>query len=248
MNKENSLIFKIDYIKNVELDDLVLSLNGLSNQYTKFLEQDNNNALNQELKLYIREIKKGSIITDLFVATASTGAIQFLENIVTIVEFVKYLKYAYDYFLGKSEKKRDYSKAELRNLRNIVEPVAKDGGSQLIIQNCDNMIINLTSEQANAIQNRIKREEEKQIIKDFRSVSFTLFKARVPQDLTTGFSGIIQEILPDKAITTVFQDVKTRDKIININENPLQKIFIVDVIVIFENETPVKYQITNVYD
>lgn len=247
MNKTNSLIFKIDFINNVELDDLVLSLNGLSNQYSKFLEIDDNNPLQQELKLYIREIKKGSIITDLFVATAASGVLSFAENIVTIVEFTKYLKCAYDYFLGNSDKKKAYSKTELKNLRNIVEPVAKDNGSQLIIQNCSDIVININSEQANAIQNRIKREEEKQIIKDFRDVNFTLFKARVPQDLTTGFSGIIKEILPDKAITTIFQDVITRDKIINIDENPLLKEFKVDVIVIFENETPVKYQITNVY-
>lgn len=246
-NDKNSLIFKIDYLKNVELDDLIVSLSGLSNQYSKFLELDKNNPYNQELKLYIREIKKGSIISDLFVATAATGSMVFLENIVTIVEFIKYLNCAYSYYLGKGDKQREYTKQEMKNFRNIVEPVAKDNGSQLIIQNCNNVVIKLDSEQANAIQNRIKREEDQVNVKSFNFVTFTLFKTRVPQDLTTGFSGIIQSILENKALPTIFQDSTTRDEIISIPENPLLKQFKVDAIVYYENETPVKYQITRVY-
>lgn len=246
-NIENSLIFKIDFLKNVELNDLILSLNGLSSQYSKFLELDKNNPYNQELKLYIREIKKGSIITDLYVATAASGTMQFMENVLTIVEFVKYLKIAYDYYLGKTKKQREYTRQEMKNFKNIIEPVAKDNGAQLIIQNCGSVVVNLNSEQANAIQNRIKREEEEIKTKLFSFVTFTLFKTRVPQDLTTGFSGIVNDILENKALPVVFQDVSVRDEIVSIPENPLLKEFKVDVIAYYDNETPVKYQITKVY-
>ena len=52
------------------------------------------------------------------------------------------------------------------NLKSIIEPIAKDNGSQLFIQNCDNIIINLNRQEAKDIQKSIKREEEK-TIKEF---------------------------------------------------------------------------------
>jgi len=247
MSENNSLILKIDYIQNIELDDFILSLSGLNNEYSRFVEEKENNPLKQELKLYLKEVKKGSVIAEFFTAAAAGGTLAFMENAVTIITFTQFLCSTYGYFLGKNDKPKDFSKQELKNLKNIVEPIAKDNGSQLIIQNCDNVVFNINSNEANAIQNRIKREEEQQKIKDFRNVDFTLFKVRIPQDLTTGFSGIIKQVLPEKAVATVFQDVNSRDKIIGISENPLLKEFKIDAIVIYENDIPVKYQITNVY-
>lgn len=245
MSDNNSLIFTIKNKGPIELIDLSNSFLSLGNQYQRFLEKGEN-PYGQELKLFVKEVKPGSIIAELFTQPSlAVGALAFAENYITIINFLKYLKESYDYFSGiKKEKDYTYQKNDLKDLSSIVEPVAKDNGSQMIFQNCENIYFGIDFTNANVIQNKIRNEMEKiPRSVSLTNVPFKLYQSRIPKDLTTGYKSII-ETVSDKPITTSFETELIRDKIVDTLENPFHRSFIVNANVTFEENIPVRYHIT----
>src|SRR5258708_7552480 len=88
-------------------------------------------------------------------------ALQLISYTNALVNFFKHIKAAYDYLSGASDVKPPLDKTTYQNLSNIVEPVAKDRGSQINIGNVSgDLVLHINSTEANAIQNAAKREIE----------------------------------------------------------------------------------------
>lgn len=168
MNNELSDIRLIIEIKNeypIELTDLTKSFSSLANEFTNYVSKTGDNILNREAKLYVKEIKSGSVICEL-VEMATIGVIPFVENINTVVGFGEYVSKAFNFFLGKhKDKPKEISQSNLKDLSQILNPIAKDSGSQINISTTVNgnvhLHINLSSIEANAVQNVIDRDIEK---------------------------------------------------------------------------------------
>ena len=162
MDNEVKLTIEINNRRPVELADFAQSMICVGSEYARFIGSGENAATPDDVKLYVREIRTGSIITEL-VAMAPL-AIPFIEHADTVIEYAKHLKTVYDWFAGRSEKKPlGLEKATLQNLSTIVEPVAKDQASQMNIgainvQRDLVLTLNLSSVDANAVQNAIRRE------------------------------------------------------------------------------------------
>jgi hypothetical protein len=62
---ETSLIFKIENKRPIELLDLTKSLISVSNQFSDYVTREANSKEEREAKLYIKEIKSGSVIIEL---------------------------------------------------------------------------------------------------------------------------------------------------------------------------------------
>jgi hypothetical protein len=151
-------------IKNrspVEVADFARSMLSLGQEYQRFLAAGEHAATPEDVKLYVREIRSGSIIATL--AAAAPVAIPFIEHSQSIIEFAKHLETLYGWLKGDSAAKPAVEKTTLHNLSSIVEPVAKDKGAQLNIgalnvQGDLVVSLNLSSLDANAVQNNIRRE------------------------------------------------------------------------------------------
>ncbi len=99
-----SLLIEIKNKQPVELIDLTKSLISLGNQFNNYTLQSGDQLENREGRLYVKEIKTGSIILEL-IQVAMLGMLPFAENVNTIVGFAEFLQKAYRSILNKNNEK-----------------------------------------------------------------------------------------------------------------------------------------------
>ena len=154
--------------------------------------------------------------------------------------------------------KRDTPPKELdrpnyQNLSNIVEAVAKDSKAQI---NIGTMNINApvqiktNSMEANAVQNRAKREAEKlqEPITDTKEkVVLYWYQARNDSKARTGDKAVVESVYrgPVKALC-VNESIKT--KMVLGADNPFTHAYVVDVTVETVKGKPVLYRILDVHE
>src|SRR5258706_10023777 len=119
------LIVEIKNGSPIELLDLTKSLVCLSSQFNSYAAAYGDSKENREAKLYIKEIKTGSVILDL-VEFATVGAIPFVENVSTIVGFAEHIKKIADFFLKNKGEKPNLNKGDYADMSMIFNPIAKD--------------------------------------------------------------------------------------------------------------------------
>ena len=131
------LQFEIKNDKPVDLNVLANSLNALSSQYNIFLKKSKGVCKKHERKLSIKNVRRGSIIIDLF-----GYATLLFDEMNTIYEFGSYLKSTFDFFLGKVDKPtHDYTKKDCQDIHNVVDITARDGNNAVINLNVCGEII-----------------------------------------------------------------------------------------------------------
>jgi len=255
LKPETSLIFKIENKKPIELIDLTKSLISDSNQFADYVSREGNSKEERKAKLYIKEIKSGSGIVELF-EYATIGMLPFIENINTITGFAYNLKKVIRYYLNNEGEKPINTINDLKDISTIINPVAKDNGSQLIIQTVINgnveFTINLNSNEANALQNKIKQEitdlKIEEVLKvPHERVALRLFQARSNIKSNTGNKGIIEE-LDGKPLNIIFDNDETKELILQADINPLKSIFIVDAMIINVDKKPTIYKILKLHE
>jgi hypothetical protein len=227
---ETELTITINNKNPVELLDLTNSFLGFADEFQRYILENDLEAAAADTKLYVKEIKAGSIIAEL--AVLSPQLIQGISYANTAISFTKNLKTAYDYLTGKSEDKPKLDKSSLHNLNKIIEPIAKDSASQLNIGTINgNVILNISSTEANAAQNVIHKlisANESVSVKLHEKVLLYIYQARADAHSKSGDKGIIESIaLYPVKIICVTDEIKM--KMILNKENPFKEAYIVDV-------------------
>lgn len=157
----DKLQITINNTKPVILTDLTMALLGVGQQFERFIENEAPEQHQTSSELFIKEVRSGSIIVEL--VAQAIPVIPLLWQGGSIVEWVGYAKSVIEWLNGKqSQPPKDVTKQDLKQWSNILEPVAKDNGSQLnFTVSSGGQVINqffINSEQANAAQNAIRRE------------------------------------------------------------------------------------------
>ena len=106
------------------MTDFTNSLLSLADEYRRFIIKRDGTHASEEVRLYIKNIQSGSIVTDL-VAYAPL-ALPIFEYTNTIIEFGGYLKGVVNYFLGNSNQESNLEKINYENISHSIEPIAKD--------------------------------------------------------------------------------------------------------------------------
>lgn len=252
--KENTIL-KIEINNNhpVELIDLTKSLYCLGEQYKRYCMKHADQSLTEDFKLFIKEIKTGSIKADLIALAPLT--LEIVRDIDTVKEYASYLKYSFDYFLGKSNKKYEYEKPDYIALSGILDPVAKDSGSQFNINaaNSNNTIVvanNITFIEANAAQNAINKEQkELERLKENIHEKALLYLVQTKKDTAsqTGDRGIIEEISP-RTVKIIFESEEIKKAIIHAQKNPYHYAYVVDVKVQTVQSIPTVYKVISYHE
>jgi len=241
---------EIRNIRPVELLDLTSSLAALANEYLRHLQRSHPEDSAAEVRLYVKEVHTGSIVASLM--AASPQILQGLSYVNSVVSFSKFLKISYEFLTGQSkEKPEQLDRKSLENLNQILEPTAKDGGSQLNIGTHNGpLFLVITSAEANQAQNAVTR-----LLKDASTTSTRLhqkvllywYQARNDSKSTAGDKGIIESIaaFPVKVICAT--DTIKIDMIFD-KENPFKEAYIVDVAIETINDKPVVYKILAVHE
>lgn len=250
-------------IKNrnpVELLDYTEAMTSLCVMYNKYISLHPELTWEHDARLYIQKVESGSIITKL--QDLIPLVFPFAENFNNIIDFSKHLKAILYSAIGKKDENTNEvptmptsDVVDLRNAYRIVNPVAKDGGSQLNIGAVNfngDMVVNisLSSLESNAIQNRINSmidELKEPIQKFYEKVIFVWYVAKNDVKSQSGDRGIIESI-SSKPCKVIFVNEKIKSDMIDMEENPLHKAFVVDVEVGTVQLSPVSYKILKMYE
>lgn len=248
------LEFKIQNVRPVELVDLTNSLLALGNEYQDFLSREHPEAIASEVRLYVNEVKSGSVIATL--SAMSPLLLDGISYVNTVVDFASFLKRAMTVLSGNDDdanQKTELTPGTLKNLVQIVEPVAKDGGSQLNINTMNvagNVYLNIPSKDANVIQNqaaRIQRERSTKTNGLHEKVVLHWFQARADKDSKSGDKAVIESVSPNPVKTICATD-SLKSKMVLSEKNPFNEAFIVDVVAETMNGKVVVYKIIELHE
>jgi hypothetical protein len=249
------LVITIENKKPIELLDLTKALVSLANQFNNYVSKNGDSKEAREAKLYVKEIRSGSVILELM-ELANIGVLPFVENMNTILDFAGYIRKAYNARLGKAdEPSPELTHNDLRDLSQIVNPVANDSGSQINISTTVNgnveLHLHIDSNEANAVQNIFQKElkalrapEESD---DTRSkVLLKWYQARNDMKSDTGNKGIIEDI-SSKPLNIIFHDDGLKDAMLH-RDNPFTTVFVVDVKLQHVSGKLAAYKITKLHE
>lgn len=249
------LVIKIENKEPIELFDLTKSLVSLATQFNSYVDKHGDTKENKEAKLYVKEIKSGSVIFEL-VEYATAGLIPFVDNFNTIMGFTKYLKSIFDFFLKQEGEKPEISPSDYKELSAIINPVAKDSGSQYNISTVVNGNVELhfhvNAVESNAMQNMFKSEIEKSKLPDQidevkQSVLLTWFQARNDLNSKIGNKGVIED-LSEKALNITFDSEELKEKMLHSDINPFNMVYVVDVKIQTVQDKPVAYKVVKLHE
>lgn len=218
------LVVKIENSKPLELIGLTLSLMDLGQLYNEFLKENEIEEIAEPNPLYIKQLKTGSIEIELFAYLGAT--IPLISNFNNIVQFGKYLKDSYYYFLGKvNEIPHTYKKKDLDYLYNILNPIIEDNDSKIHFEVKEGAVQNnyfhFNSEQSNAIQNKINHEKEKMEVsleKQHYKQLLVWYQTKFDEKSTTGNKAIIENI-HDKPVKVIFEEDLVKKQMTRYDEN-----------------------------
>jgi len=227
--------------RSVELADLSLAMLAISNEYKRYCAIHGDTP---ESRLYIVEIKSGSIIAEL-VAMAQ-AVLPLFDQINSVIAFVRELKKWTDALLSDGVEAPENPET-LKNLYEFVEPVVKDSASAWSVT-ADTVNITINNIHASAIQNKIRRKLDAapEKITGFHSqVAISFTQTKISPD--TGNRGIIESI-SSGAVKTIFSDRSIHQSMVLGEDNPLGSAYLVDVQIETVNQRPVLYKIVAFHD
>lgn len=248
---EGNLTVEIKNSQPVELVDFTRSFLCLADEYKRFISK-NDVVCSDDLKLYIKEVRTGSLIVELI--PMAVGVLPFLEYFNTVGDFCTHLSAIFCYLSGKTSKGPETDKKTLENVVGIVEPVVKDRASQTNFSSIINgdvhhhFYINYT--EANAIQNAAKREIEslKEPLAGFKEkVILYFYQARNDSKSQTGDRGIIESVYR-RPVKLIFKNELIKTEVFGLPENIFNYAFVVDVAVETIEDKPVIYKVTHIYE
>jgi hypothetical protein len=246
---QGEITLEVKNTQPIELLDLTASLTALGGEYLRYLEYEHPEASASEVRLYVTEVHSGSVIATLM--AASPQLIEAGAHALSVISFAEKLKKAYDFLIGLSKKPEPLDKKTLRNLATIVEPIAKDSGSQLNIgANYGNVFLSITSPQANYAQNtinRLLRDDDSADTRLHEQVVLYWYQARADASATTGDKGVIESISDAPVKVVCVTDRLKRQMILDV-ENPFREAYIVDVSVETIKGKPVVYRVLELHE
>jgi len=238
----------------IELVDLTASFTALAESFRDYSNATVGDPKQDNLRLYVQEIKSGSVIATLVALAEQT---QFIaENAEVFAGFIANCNDLANYFLGKPKPGQpEPTVREAKQIAQIVEPVAKDSGAQLNITAMDGGVVNVHNHfhvapvEANAIQNGVARFLGPQLPSSQFMSDQLMVLEQVKNNATakSGDRGII-EALSSKAVKLQFASEEVKRKVLDLHENPLQCVFQVNVEVRSAGGRVAQYRILEVTD
>ena len=255
---DTTLTYEISNTRPIELLDLTSSLLSLGEQYRGFMRRQGEGLAEDDYRLYVREIRTGSIIVDLvsqalqpqIIGPAAPFLVQFTQEIGDWFEFFKGVKDAKDIkemILGATKK-------DFQQVAQVIEPAAKDPGSRINITASHGgvVVINapLTSIEANAGQNLLRRYIDNvslPVTGIHRDQVLHWYQMRDDRAAKPGDKAVIERLWKHPVKVRITSDEIKRE-MIDKPANPFRQFYVVDVDVTESAGRPVLYRILDVKD
>lgn len=236
--------------KPVEVLDLAASLTSIGRQYMQFAASQG--FLEADAKLYVKEIRSGSIIAELVGIASQIPWSDLVRTASTTADFAKRATEIIDWFRGKSKADPRPSRGEMETTKGMLMPVTNDPGAHMTFNCTDNsqVVVNLTINSFDAagvtqrINNRLKQEAApvagRQEFKAFR-----WYQARNDLKAKTGDRGVIESISP-KPVRVRFTSEAIKE---TMTKGPIfERLYIVDTVVETSDGKPALYTIIHLHE
>lgn len=253
MSEDMSLIVELKNRQRVELADYARGMFAIHNEYRRYVCRHHPEVAEDDIRLYVDEIRPGSIITELI--AYAPYVLPLLEQAGTVQKYAEHLAGLFKWLLGSApEPKEEVSRQTLQGVHDMLEPVAKDPGSSvnLVIKSNHGTINVITASQveANAIQNRARRELERRtepVHDHFEQVLMYWDRASNTQSNSKTDRARIDAI-QDKPVAVAFANADLKNQLLFEPERPFAKAFLVDVEVQTVRGEPRLYKVTRLHD
>ncbi|MFX4223610.1 MAG: hypothetical protein ACMVO3_23095 [Thalassobaculum sp.] len=232
----------------VDLLDLTSSLAALGESYRDFVVGAGFDRTGSDVRLYVDRLERGSIVCVL--QPLAEQAAFFADHVESVAAFATHINDIIDFFRRSRWSDDDApSRAEAENLQKIVEPTAKDGGSQLFLNVAGDMHVHLDSEGASALQNNVRRFLGPPLPSHahFQGEALTIYQLRDDAKTTAGDRGVI-EAFSDRPVAIHFMTETAKRAVTERPVSPFGLVFVVDGQVSFSGGRPAVYKIYHVHD
>lgn len=239
----------------IELRELSLALGALADSYARYAESEGIGLDGDNVRLYIREIRAGSIIAELAALTGMTPAILDYAATVgrSVVGFAKSLRDLIDFFSGRKEKPpEDMTKREVENLGRLLQPVIQDSASSMNIIAAEGATVHvnlaIASNEAAGVKARSEHWASMQRLPDAGVKSGVLFywhQARGAASTQAGDRGVIESIARG-AVKVRFANAEAKQEMLG--EALFRKAYLVDVNVETLSGKPTIYTVLRVLE
>lgn len=255
MKKDDILTLKIDTNeKPIDILELTECLIAIKYLYTDIANK--NGCVNFEIK--INEVRKGSFEIDFVVGLAATTILPIISNINIMIDFIRNLKFVYNFFNKKDFKidKNDTDSPSIettQNFTNLTKPIINYGIINVYSPAAPDENLIIKNEAAKTIAKNAKyyienKEEDK--IETNRIESYlnqSLIFKQTRTDNKKGTKALCKNIY-NKEVEVKFGNDFIRKSIIEEDKNPLLATYIVDIDVEFKNKKPIIYKIVALKD
>lgn len=251
--KENTLEIHISNNRPIELVDLANSMTALENEFHNFCEKKDAGI---NAKLYVNEVRKGSVVIDL--VSSIPALMPLVDNVNAVLEFGSHLNGICSFLSGKSSEKPATMDVEsLKNFRKIVRPVAKDSGARISVsvKESPGAVVNVVFEgndrQMSSYSKKAEIEEEvfrNNKVELIEKAVFFLTQIRKGDGKNgVGDRGTINSVC-DAPKKLIFIDDNVKKLIIDSPENAFSYGYIADVEVERNGDFIVAYRIKKFYE
>lgn len=221
-----SLIIEIKNERPVELNAFTASLSALGDQFKRFVAE--HDGVDPETRLFVHEIRPGSIIAEL--VELGKTANDLWEHRDYIAPFVPVLEDAIKSVLNLTSHAKTLDRPTIRNIANIVAPIAVDNGSTLQVTDNRGGVINnffvVDAVQAAAIQHNAQHLLNSEFPDEqrFENEPMILFQLRDAPPGKTGDFGIIDRF-SEKPRKLFFASDAVKTEILHDNGHPFEQVF-----------------------
>jgi hypothetical protein len=246
---------RLDNTRPVEVSDLGNALHALGKQYEEFVVSHGFDQTPGNARLFVTHIETGSIIITL--QSLLDQASFVLKHIEVFAGFVANLTELINFLFqqDKAPKPEPITREDVERISTILEPVAKDSGSQITIAvtgNTGPVTINpviIRSEKANAVQNGARRFLGPSIPMqgNFERELMYLQQMRGDPKSKVGDRGVIEKFSP-KPVKLHFMTPDVKASIVEQQENPFKMAYLVDGQVSTVEGKPALYKISAVHE
>lgn len=247
-----TLEFCYTNVKPIELIDLASAMKAVNDEFASFCSKIDSKT---EAKLYVAEVRKGSVIIDL--VPSVVALLPLADNVNAIWEFAEHLKSMYDFLTGKTENEPKYAdRASYGNYRRMVAPTAKDADGarfNIVVKDSPGAVINVSvdSERDRILTSSSKSDAMEEVIgsptvERFNNVVLAFTQLR-KDDSGIGDRGVISSI-SKKSKKIVSDDKSFKESLVCGEDNAFAFGYIVDVEVDRLEDRIIAYRVVKLHE
>lgn len=252
---------KLDLTDPVEISDFAALFAGFGADFDRYLQQEHP-KLAASARMYVREVRKGSVVADMFASIPDM--IGLMNDALIILAFVGlFNKRVQDYVLGKPSP--GATKSALRDLTSALRAVAQDKDGKLTLQGFryregafhKELEAAFTTKEAREALKTIERQRGDLDVEggaDYSRVLMVFTRSDIGDAKIGKRSGErvrIDEISP-KHLALMYgselAEERIKHEIRETDENVFKKGFVFDVNVKLANGKPAAYSVTNLHE